>query len=301
LTLVAIAVLVSPPEIAHGQQAITLDVAVRDGSGRFVTGLRAENFEIRDDGQTRAVGELSVEVLPVSILVLVDDSASIRARTPRDNIVPEIQASVSSFLRGLDEKDVARVGLFSEDLRVDAGFASDAEVLVNIIESMRPSGWTHLYDAVIEALERLAPVSGRKALVLLSDGEDSRAVGSGSVSTRKDTIEAVRRSDALVYTVGVKGRSHPEARGMDKGFLRDLARQSGGLALVSGDISELDAELTLIQEDLHALYRLSYIPSESTTEGDWHRIDARIKGRRDLTVRTKAGHYPAGEARERWH
>ncbi len=129
------------------------------------------------------------------------------------------------------------------------------------------------------------------------DGIDSRVAGYGSVASQKDVAQAVRRSDVVIYPLGVDSRRHSLATGttarpMNKPFLKRIAQESGGLALFAKNAQDLEGNLESVQRDLNHQYGISYVPITNGREDDWRKVEVRVHGRPGLTVRTRTGYSP---------
>ena len=267
--------------------SVTLDVVVADDRGRFVTGLAADDFEILEDGVPQEIRFFTADLTPVTSLLLLDSSASVRSS------LTAIQTAAYLFLRNMATADQGRVATFSEGVRFGPPYASDIWNQVPMIRAMRPFGKTALYDAILTSLQELSRLEERKALILVSDGEDSGPEAKGSVSTREQALEGARLSEGAIYTLGYTGWS-PEGGGkLNREFLDAVAEQSGGRSYYPEKIEELSRHFRQIQHELHRQYQIAYLPSKDRKEGGWRSIDVRIKGRDDLVARTRKGYYAA--------
>ena len=147
--------------------SVTLDVVVADDRGRFVTGLAADDFEVLEDGVPQEIRYFTADLTPVTSLLLLDSSASVRSS------LSAIQTAAYLFLRNMATADQGRVATFSEGVRFGPPYASDIWDQIPMIRAMRPFGRTALYDAILTSLQELSRVEERKALILVSDGEVS--------------------------------------------------------------------------------------------------------------------------------
>jgi VWFA-related protein len=262
--------------------AVNLNVVVTDKNGRFMPGLEAADFEVIEDGVAQELSLFTAEVTPVTVLLLLDASTSIRPS------VEGIKEAAINFVSKLVEGDQAIIADFNEHIRFSTHFTDDVDRLIGSIQSLYPSGWTALYDAILISLDKVSEVEGRKALLVFTDGDDSRSQGYGSEATRDDTIEGARFYEVTIYTIGFRGRG---GGGVNKGFLKRVAKDTGGIAFFPKDIGELNESFTQIQDELHSQYRIAYIPSNASRDGGWRKIEVRVKGRNDLVVRTRSGYY----------
>ena len=265
--------------------AVNLNVVVADKNGRFIPGLTEADFEIFEDGVRQELSFFNPEVTPITVLLLLDASTSIRPS------VDGVKEAAANFVRKLWDGDQAIVGDFNERVRFSTYFTKDVDRLVSTIQSLYPSGWTALYDAILLSIFKLEGVEGRKALLVFTDGDDSRSVGIGSEATKDDAIEGAKFSEVSIYSVGFQGHRGFGGRGVNKGFLNKLSEETGGVAFFPKDIGELNKSFSNIQDELHSQYRLAYIPSNATQDGIWRTIEVRIKEQPDLVVRTRTGYY----------
>ena len=267
--------------------SVTLDVVVSDDRGRLVGGLGPDDFEVLEDGVPQEVGFFTAERTPVSSLLLLDTSASVRSS------LSAIQTAAYLFLRTMAVGDRARVATFSEGVRFGPPYRSEIWDQVAMIRAMRPFGKTALYDAILTGMQELSGLEERKALVLVSDGEDSGAAAKGSVSTRQQALEGARLSEGAIYAVGYTGWSPDGGGRLNRGFLDAVAEQSGGRAYYPEEVEELPRYFREIQQELHRQYQIAYVPSRDREDGGWRSIEVRVKGRPKLSARTRKGYYAA--------
>lgn len=268
-----------------GVAAVNLNVVVTDKNGRFIPGLTEADFEVYESNVRQELSFFSPEVTPVTVLLLLDASTSIRPS------VEGVKEAAGNFVGKLWDGDQAIVGDFNERVRFSTYFTDDVDRLVATIQSLYPSGWTALYDAILLSIFKLESVEGRKALLVFTDGDDSRSVGVGSEATKDDAIEGAKFSEVTIYSVGFQGRRGFGGGGVNKGFLKKLSKNTGGSAFFPKGIGELDESFDRIQEELHSQYRMAYVPQNATKDGRWRPIEVRIKDKSDLVVRTRTGYY----------
>ena len=167
----------SPPSSAVSQQerspsfsvdvsAVALDVVVTDTKGRFVRGLTQDDFLIMEEGTPQELAFFTSEGTRVTVLVLLDSSASVRAN------LREVQKAANRFISRLPRGDAARIGFFHDRVVFGPGFTDNMKEHVAMINQMRPQRSTHLYDALLASLQELSTVQDRKALLLFTDGDD---------------------------------------------------------------------------------------------------------------------------------
>ena len=271
------------PSFSVDVSAVALDVVVTDTRGRFVGGLTQDDFLVLDEGIPQELEFFTAEVPPVTILVLLDSSASVRSN------LREVQSAANRFINRLPRGDAARIGFFHNRVVFGPGFTDDMKEHVAMINQMRPQRSTHLYDALLASLQELSTVQNRKALLVFTDGDDE-----GSQASMEDALEAAQRSQASVYSVGLLGWSSADGMDVNEGLLSQVAEYTGGRAFFPTDEKEMRRAFDTISDELHRQYRLVYSPNVEGEYG-WRNVEVRITKRRNLVVRTRLGYYRSPE------
>ncbi|MBI3049988.1 MAG: VWA domain-containing protein, partial [Acidobacteria bacterium] len=191
-------------------ELVEVYATITDAQGGLVMDLRREDFEVYENNQLQEVTTFAAGEFPLTVALGVDRSWSMAG----DRLRLAKQAS-RSFLRALKPADRSMVVAISSEAEVIAPLTMDRFNQERAIAALDPWSTTALYDAIIAALDRLAPEPGRQALVLFSDGEDRY-----SRATAAEVLERARRSNALVYPIAI-GRTRPP-------LLAELAVLTGG-------------------------------------------------------------------------
>ncbi|MCS7025922.1 MAG: VWA domain-containing protein [Bryobacteraceae bacterium] len=280
------------PDAEDPQNRIILDVTrvnilytVSDKKGRFVTNLTKDDFEVFENKKRQTVLEFTAESdLPLRLALLIDTSNSVRDRFRFE------QEAAIEFLNSLLRPRVDRAMVVSFDTAPElvADFTDDHEKLVKAIRDLRPGGGTALYDAIFMAcrdrLMRDQPRHKfRRAIVILSDGDDNQ-----SRYTREQALEMAQKADAVIYTISTN-ITRVESDG-DK-ILKYFAQETGGLALFPFKVEDLAQSFENISNELRSQYNLLYRPDPLHTDGLYHRVEIRVKSRKDLIVRARKGYY----------
>jgi VWFA-related protein len=268
-------------------EAVDVDViqvtaVVTDGSGRFVRGLTQSDFKVFDDGKPQPISNFVSEQIPLEMVAAIDVSSSMRAA------IGTVKETAKRFLAGLDPADQVTVLSFNENIFTLATRATDASARTRAVDLMEAWGGTALYDAIVKAVDILGRQSGRRAVVLFSDGDDQ-----SSHAALETAIRATEGSDATIYAIG-------QGRAVDtpalQALLRQIADVSGGRAFFSDDLSRLDGVFAEILEDLRNQYLISYPAPENRRNGEWHTIKVEAGGGR-YQVRARQGYRLARDRR----
>jgi Ca-activated chloride channel homolog len=214
---------------------------------------------------------------------LIDTSNSIR-----DRFRFQQEAAINFVNSVMRPEDKAIVVSFDTSAELVADLTTDTRRLENAIRELRPGGGTSLYDAVYFACRDKLMLDQpmykfRRAMVILSDGDDNE-----SRYSRDQALEMAQRADTVIYTISTN-ISHIESDG-DK-VLRYFAQQTGGVMFTPFQAKDLNQSFENIANELRHQYNLFYRPEPLKTDGLYHPVDIRVKGRKDLVVRARKGYY----------
>lgn len=234
---------------------VVLHVSVQDRGGRYLTGLAKEAFTVIDDGRPQVIEMFSADEVPASIGLLVDNSNSMAPSRER------VIAAVSAFARHSQPRDEVFVLTVNEHVREAWAPAIIADTPPRqfeaaITRAITARGMTALYDGVAEGLRRVRRgTHSRQVLILVSDGGDN-----ASQVRQEDIVREARASDAVIYTVGL---ADGVLRDGNPGLLRQLARDTGGIAFEPRRANDVPATLERIARDIRSAYTLAYTPTPS--------------------------------------
>jgi Ca-activated chloride channel homolog len=322
--------LVSAQEPSKGQggfsfhtavDLVTLNATVTDASGHAVTGLRAQDFVVYEDGERQEVSQFEAERVPVSLGLVVDTSGSMAGEK-----MSAAQAAVSRFVLDLlSPNDEAFLYRFDARPRLMQGWTTDRRAVARSLALVTPAGGTALYEAVADAVPFAATGTRRKkALVVISDGNDT-----DSDITVGELRQLIRESEVMVYAIGIDGsgagsssgtprtlpipwpggssgtiqlpwprrqpaptsRRSPGRGGQDRvnvDALRMITDDSGGRTEIIYSARDLDLATAGIGSELSQQYLVGYV-STRPKDGRWHQIDLRVsKG--NYVVRARKGY-----------
>ena len=308
-----------------GVELINVTTTVSDGSGRFVPGLRKEDFVVYDDDQPVEITHFSAERVPVSLGIVLDTSGSMAGSK-----MHEARSALNRFLFDLlDKEDEIFLYRFSNFPVLLQGWTSDRQRLGRILDRVTANGGTAMYDAVAEAVPLAEEGQFRKkAIVVISDGNDT-----GSQTTVRELKQQIRESEVLVYAIGIDGeseaptyrrappprpprlpipfpfpvpgrggrrfpmllgaqgggwRSTPGSDRVNVAALRDITDDSGGRTEVIRDARDLNPATASIADELSKQYYLGYQAS-GKKDGRWHSIRVEVRSGR-YTVRARRGY-----------
>ena len=259
---------------------VELPVAVLDASGVPIPALKREEFHVFENGKPQKITNFdAASNLPVTVGMLVDHSGSMKPR-----MVATKKAAAEFMSRIIRPTDRAFVAGFSFDAKKDAPFVSSKTELQMQVDAIpEADGGTSLYDAIVTALYRFRTIQGRKALIILTDGEDTT-----SRISYDDMVAYARSARVPLYFIGI-GLGVTDMSGTSK--MRSLAAETGGVAYFIGNVKHLQETYTQLEKDLRSQYLIAYDTHSSKTDRAYRAVHVDVD-RPGARVRTIRGFLP---------
>ena len=291
-----------------GARTVAVYATVTDAEGRLVPDLSRDDFEVYDNGKPQPLTIFANDIQPITIVVMLDRSGSMRANFRR------VEAAAEAFVKRLLPADKARIGSFAARIQVDPpDFTSDSAELVKIIRTeLQAEGPTPLWNAVNVGMNALRRQEGRRVVLVFTDGVDSPMNFSSNNVSLKSAMKRAQEEDVMVYAIGLESevpfgnRRAP----MPGGGMGGLRRQSGmitqkpdeGLAKIAAETGGGYFELTTtnnlastfaqVADELHRQYALGFEPPK--LDGKSHKLEVRIK-KPGMTARARKSYVAASE------
>jgi Ca-activated chloride channel homolog len=291
------------PRIRVETALVTVPVIVKDLEGKFLPSLNGDAFKLYQDGMQTPISLFLTSEDPIKIALLLDSSMSTKS------ILKKIKQAAGRFLLQMRPQDLAMVVSFDSEIQVLCPLSSDQRELKEAIKNTRAGGsTTKMRDAINEIQLRLGSISGRKAIVLLSDGQDH-----GSRISPTDLHDAIAASSTLIYSIfyrvdprkmmeemGLSSNIPESAEGQPQGpyaewnmieeqaaqYLERLSELSAG-RFYRSNIGELDKAFKQISDELRSQYLLGFYPEQLKLDGAMHSLavsvtipDAVVRSRR---------------------
>jgi VWFA-related protein len=275
---------------------VPIPASIFDQRGTAVTNLKLDDFELWVDGQLRPLTDLSRSETSVRMAMLFDNSGSLDFA--RDF---EKQAAIQFFRHVMRPVDEAAIYSVETDSYLAQPLTRDVLKLQRTIEGFgKPEGSTSLFDAIVDAAIYLRPYSGRRVLVIVSDGIETTS----RISDFDTVMQRVISNDCQIFVVqtglyeGANLRALAAERRMEQ-----LTSQTGGAVYLPKTVDELKVAFDQIAADLAQQYILSYYPAGDHRDGRFHALDLRVKSRKDVRIRSRRGYYspkPDSSRRNDW-
>ena len=207
------------PTFRAGTKTVSLYATVTEG-GRLVPGLYSEDFGILDDAKPQAVTVFSAEILPITVIVMLDTSGSMTSN------IETLKAGAEQFFLRLFKGDRSRLGAFNDKIQWASSMSGNRDALIASLAQVDYGNGTRLYDALGASLEDLVGVEGRKVILVFTDGDDTASrMRFGTVLDRAQVDEV------MVYAIGLAGEiiayGRPTRTKPDSS-LKKLAAETGG-------------------------------------------------------------------------
>jgi Ca-activated chloride channel family protein len=249
---------------------------------RPVRGLDQKDFQVWEDKVEQKISYFSSEDVPASVGIIFDTSGSMKDK------IPSAQRAAATFFKSGTREDEYFEIQFSDRPSVASDFTSDISILQSSILSIHAKGSTALYDAVYLGLNKLKQSNNpKKALLLITDGEDNRSRYSFG-----DVRSFVREQDVQLYAIGILD----PATGAGRDALVQLTDITGGRAFFPGSAYEMSDICKKIAAELKNQYVIGYRSTNTARDGAWRKIRVKVstpKGKdiASLSVRHKLGYY----------
>jgi len=279
-----------PPRVSDQTYRVNVDLvnllcSVWDkNTNAFVTNLAKEDFAIYEDDQKQEIRNFTRETnLPLTIALLVDTSGSVAPK-----LKFEQDAAISFFQSVLRDQDRAMLLSFDSGVSLVQDFTNDPNKLSKQIRTLRAAGGTALYDALyLTSDEKLIRETGRKAVVILSDGDDT-----ASKIAFEPALEMALRAETIIFSISTN-RGGYFGISADKGgdrILKRLADETGGQALFPFKVEDLEDSFRQINQELRSQYSIGYLSNNPRHDGAYRKVEIKL-AEKGLKLNYRKGYY----------
>jgi VWFA-related protein len=250
---------------------VQVTVTVTDGRGRFIRDVPQSSFHVSEDGRPQAITHFASEDVPLEVVAAIDISGSMAPAMPR------VKNAVKQFLGEVPPQDQVTLLGFNDNIFTLTRKTTDPAERMKAVDRLASWGSTALYDVLLRGVEILGRQTGRKALVVFTDGEDQ-----GSHATINDVERRLQSSDITLYMIG-------QGRGVTmeplKKIMERLSTPTGGRALFTDSSEELHNAFADLLDELSNQYLLGYQSSNTRRDDAWRKIKVDVDGHRDVRAR----------------
>jgi Ca-activated chloride channel homolog len=250
----------------------------------FLTNLTQDDFSIYEDNQKQEIKNFARETdLPLTIAMLIDTSQSVGPK-----LKFEQEAASSFFQSVLREKDKALLVSFDSDVSLLQDFTNDPNRMTKQIRRLRSAGGTALYDAIYKTCdEKLIRETGRKAIIILSDGDDE-----SSKATIHQAEEMALRAEALIFGISISKGGFFGVSGSKEGdsALKEMCQETGGRVFFPFKVEELDDAFRQINQELRSQYNVGYFSTNPARNGSYRKVEIKVQ-EKGLKLTYRKGYY----------
>ena len=267
-----------PEEVGKGEviritaNLVSVPVTVINRQGHYVVDLQQKDFRVYEDGVEQTIAHFSNVDQPFSVVLLIDTSGS------TELFLDQIKRAAKAFVEQLRPADTVRLVYFHGEIKSPITSGSNDPGVINAAIDQMELGpvnmGTRLYDAVDTTLRVLKTQSGRKAVILFTDGENT-----WGKATMKSTLEEAEELDIIVYTLQY-GDLLPQK------YLQQLADKTGGRYFRAGDLHTIRESFSGVAEELRQQYLIGYYPKKPPQVGKERKIKVKVNRER-VAVRAR--------------
>jgi Ca-activated chloride channel homolog len=255
------------PVFKSGTKVVSLFATVTD-NGRLVPDLEREDFEVLDNGKPQALTVFGSEVLPITVVVMLDTSGSMTGN------IGMLKAGAEQFFLRLLKGDRGRLGSFNDKIQFVSPLTGDRDTLISSVQDVDFGYPTRLYDAIAVGLDEVKGIEGRRIVLVFTDGDDT------SSRTRFGTVlDRAQVEEVMVYAIGLSsemiGPGGQRMRTRPSRSLKTLAEQTGGGYFELSRADQMTTTFTRVAQELHSQYLLGFSPENR--DGKTHKLDVRVK------------------------
>ena len=250
---------------------VEVTVTVTDGEKKYVTGLPQNAFRVFEDGRPQRVTHFVAENVALDLVLAVDISGSMRES------MPTMKTAVKEFLTAVSSRDHVTLLGFNDTIFPLARKSTDRVQRVAAVDRLASWGDTALYDVIVTGINLLGRETGRKAMVVFTDGEDL-----GSRTLLADVERQLEASGVTLYVIG-------QGRALKMDMLKErmirLAHSTGGRAILTEKIDDLRGAFAELLDELSHQYLLGYSPTNAAHDGTLRQLKVEVDGRHHIRAR----------------
>jgi Ca-activated chloride channel homolog len=277
-------------------ELVNVYLSATDSKGQFVTDLKPDDLLLKEDGVPQSIthfanfaadgtGKLGEKDVPLTVAFVIDTSTSMGAVLPTgEQKINIVKNAAFRLLQELRQEDKMMLIGFDENPDLISPLTQEKKLVSGDLLFMDVTGGnTALLDSIYFALEKMKDESGRKVIVVCSDGEDT-----ASLLRFNEVLSNLIASDITVLAFGTMSLNSSSLRG--RYILEKMASASGGYAFFPTSLSQLDKVMEKLRQGMRSQYSLGYVPMKHDSDGTWRKIDIQTK-RAGLKLRFREGYY----------
>ena len=288
-----------PPIFKSGARTVAVYATVTDSTGRLVPDLEKEDFEVRDGGKVQPIAVFSKDVQPITLVMMLDRSGSMRGNFQL------VDQSAEAFVRQMQPADKAKIGSFAEKVQLDPEeFTSDHPALIKILRTrLQQKGPTPLWNAMDLSINELKGQSGRRVVLLFTDGADNPMNFKLNNLSFMDVQRRAQEADVMVYAIGLESRDTVAISGGGGGIgggfggtsrpdpgLPSIAGETGGGYFELRNQADLASTFARVADELRRQYLIGFEPQK--LDDKMHKLEVKVR-KGGMKVRARKEYHAA--------
>jgi len=255
---------------------VEIYASVAGKDGRPAGGLTAEHFDVMEDGRRQRITLFEPQTAALTTALLIDTTGSMTRQ------LPHVKNAISHLLEEMKPEDTVGLFSFTNQLTVLKPFGRDRTAVLRALLGARAAGRTALYDSLAQLARSMSGLSGKKAILLFTDGDDN-----ASLLPVDSVLTSVRQAGIPVYCIALDQTQ--TISNLSK-RLGEISQNTGGIAFAVRTTNDVSRAFEEITRDLQCLYLLGYY-SGTSNRTPWHRIQVSLPQQRGFKVRAKEGYW----------
>jgi len=268
---------------------VVLHATAEDKEGRLVMDLPKTAFQVYENGVLQQIKSFRKEDVPVSLGLIIDNSASMTDKRAR------VAAAALGLVKLSNPEDEVFIVNFDEAPSLDADFTSDVKLLQKALARIDSRGGTAMRDALRTAIDhvKVRNKKDKKVLVVVTDGNDN-----SSLEPLDTVIRAAQQNEVLIYAVGLLSDELPREAEKAKRAVDSLTRATGGQSYYPQNVSEIDRIAPQIAHEIRNQYIVTYSPSNQELDGSFRQTRVLVDSLGVKNIRTRSGYYATPNSRK---
>jgi Ca-activated chloride channel family protein len=264
-----------------GARLVVLNLSAFDQDSKIVRDLPASAFTIFENGKQQQIKSFAQEDAPVSLGLIIDNSASMTNKRDR------VASAALSMVKASNPDDEVFIMNFNEKAVLTKEFTSNIQALETALRGIDSKGETAMRDALLLGIEHMRHRAGKdkKVLLVVTDGEDN-----SSSETQAHLVQVAQQNDVIIYAVGLLAAEEPESAARAKSQLNELTTATGGRSWFPADVAAIASITPEIAHEIRNQYVLTYAPENQAEDGSYRaiRVAVNVPG---ITLHTRSGYY----------
>jgi Ca-activated chloride channel family protein len=276
------------PVFRAGTQLVDLHVSVLDKSGKLITDVPESAFKVYENAIEQPIKLFRREDVPVSMGIIIDNSGSMRDKRTK------VAAASMALVKASNPQDEEFIVDFNDDAYLDQPLTSEIKKLEAALDRLDSRGGTAMRDAISMSIDYVKDKGkkDKKVLLVVTDGNDNT-----SNESLEQLVRKAQRSEVLVYCIGLLSEEEPREARNARRALRALAEASGGMDYYPKDLAEVERITPQVAHEIRNQYLVAYSPTNPNLDGTYRKIEVKIKGYGNPTVRARSGYYATPESK----